>query len=145
MKILGHPIHIMLIHFPSALLPMDFACSALGYYTGNSSFTDASFFAMAGAVLFGCLAIITGTFDLVGLIEGKPLALKKALIHGGINATVIIAYSVLAFRAWKQFPELTQDGIGLLVLKGCLVTFMIVGNYLGGSLILKHKVGLENS
>jgi uncharacterized membrane protein len=135
----------MLIHFPSALLPMDFACSALGYYTGNPSFTDASFFAMAGAVLFGGLAIITGTFDLLGLIEGKPLALKKALIHGGINATVIIAYSILAFRTWKQFPELTQDGIGLLVLKGCLVTFMIAGNYLGGSLILKHKVGLENS
>jgi uncharacterized membrane protein len=145
MKILGHPIHIMLIHFPSALLPMDLVCSALSYYTGNSSFTDASFFAMAGAVLFGCLAIITGTFDLVGLIEGKPLALKKALIHGGINATVIIAYSILAFRAWKQFPELSQDGIGLLVLKGCLVTFMIVGNYLGGSLILTHKVGLEKN
>jgi uncharacterized membrane protein len=145
MKILGHPVHIMLIHFPSALLPMDFACSALGYYTGNSSFTDASFFAMAGAVLLGCLAIITGTFDLLGLIEGKPLALKKALLHGGINATVIIAYSILAFRAWKQFPELTQDGIGLLVVKGCLVTFMIAGNYLGGSLILKHKVGIENS
>ena len=145
MKILGHPVHIMLIHFPSALLPMDFACSALGYYTGNSSFTDASFFAMAGAVLLGFLAIITGTFDLLGLIEGKPLALKKALLHGGINATVIIAYSILAFRAWKQFPELTQDGIGLLVVKGCLVTFMIAGNYLGGSLILKHKVGLENS
>jgi uncharacterized membrane protein len=145
MKILGHPIHIMLIHFPSALLPMDLACSALGYYTGNSSFTDASFFAMAGAVLFGSLAIITGTFDLLGLIEGKPHALKKALIHGGINATVIIAYSILAFRAWKQFPELTQDGIGLLVLKGSLITFMIAGNYLGGSLILKHRVGLENS
>ncbi len=145
MKILGHPIHIMLIHFPSALLPMDLVCSALGYYTGNSSFTDASFFAMAGAVLFGCLAVITGTFDLVGLIDGKPLALKKALIHGGINATVIIAYSILAFRAWKQFPELTQDGIGLLMLKGCLITFMIAGNYLGGSLILKHRIGLENS
>lgn len=145
MKILGHPVHIMLIHFPSALLPMDFVCSALGYYTGNSSFTDASFFAMAGAVIFGCLAIITGTFDLVGLIEGKPMALQKALIHGGINATVIIAYCILAFRAWKQFPELTQDGVGLLVLKGCLITFMIAGNYLGGSLILKHRVGLENS
>ena len=145
MKILGHPIHIMLIHFPSALLPMDLVCSALGYYTGNSSFTDASFFAMAGAVLFGCLAVITGTFDLMGLIDGKPLALKKALIHGGINATVIIAYSILAFRAWKQFPELTQDGIGLMMLKGCLITFMIAGNYLGGSLILKHRIGLENS
>lgn len=135
----------MLIHFPSALLPMDLVCSALGYYTGNSSFTDASFFAMAGAVLLGGLAIITGAFDLIGLVDNKPLALKKALIHGGINATVIIAYSILAFRAWEQFPALSQDAPGLLILKACLVTFMIGGNYLGGSLILKHRVGLENS
>lgn len=134
----------MLIHFPSALLPMDFICSALGYYTGNHSFTDASFFALAGAVIFGCLAIITGAFDLIGLIE-KPLAMKKALVHGGMNATVIIVYSVLAFRAWKQFPDLEQDGLAMLVTKGGLIAFMIVGNYLGGSLILKHKVGLENS
>jgi uncharacterized membrane protein len=144
MKILGHPLHIMLIHFPSALLPMDLVCSLLGYYTDNSSFTDASFFAMAGAVVFGGLAIITGTFDLIGLVDNKPLALKKALVHGGINATVIITYSILAFRAWKEFPALTQDGVGVLIFKACLITFMIVGNYLGGSLILKHRVGLEN-
>lgn len=134
----------MLIHFPSALLPMDLVCSLLGYYTHNSSFTDASFFAMAGAVVFGGLAIITGTFDLIGLVDNKPMALKKALVHGGINATVIIAYSILAFRAWKEFPLLTQDGVGVLIFKACLITFMIVGNYLGGSLILKHRVGLEN-
>lgn len=144
MKILGHPVHIMLIHFPSALLPMDLICSALGYYTGNTSFTDASFFALAGGAVFGCLAVVTGTFDLIGLME-KPLAMKRALIHGGINATVIIVYAVLAFRAWKQFPALTQDTMGLLILKASLITFMIVGNYLGGSLILKHRVGLENS
>lgn len=122
---------------------MDLVCSALGYYTGDTSFVDASFFAMAGAVLFGGLAIITGTFDLLGLVENKPIALKKALIHGGINATVIIAYSILAFHAWKQFPALDGDTLGVLILKACLITFMIVGNYLGGSLILKHRVGLE--
>lgn len=99
---------------------------------------------MAGAVVFGGLAIITGTFDLIGLVDNKPMALKKALVHGGINATVIIAYSILAFRAWKEFPLLTQDGVGVLIFKACLITFMIVGNYLGGSLILKHRVGLEN-
>ena len=145
MKIFGHPVHIMLIHFPSALLPMDFMCSFLGYYTGNTSFTDASFFAMAGAVILGALAIVTGAFDLIGLVENKPLAVKKALIHGGINATVIMAYSILAFRAYKQFPDLVQDPVVILVIKSCLVTFMIIGNYLGGSLILKDRVGLENN
>ncbi len=143
MKILGHPIHIMLIHFPSALFPMDVVCAGLALYTGNPSFQDASFFAMVGGAAFGVLAIITGTFDLTGLLEDK-LALKKALVHGGINTTVVVAYSVLAFRSFKVFPDLPDDGVGMLIVKTCLVIFMIGGNYLGGSLILKHKVALEN-
>ena len=145
MKILGHPVHIMLIHFPSALFPMDFACSILAFYTGNTSFVEASFFALAGGVLIGCLAIATGAFDLIGVAEEKPLALNKALIHGGINLTVVIAYSVLAFQAYKAFPDLQPDDITRLIIKGTLVTLMIGGNYLGGSLILKYRVGLEKS
>lgn len=144
MKILGHPLHIMVIHFPSALLPMDFVCSLLGHYTGHASFIDASFFALAGAVIFGGLAIITGAFDVIGMAERKPGAVKKALIHGGINGSVIIGYSVITFRAWKQFPDLAEDNSLMLIIKACLLSFMFVGNYLGGSLILKHKVGLEN-
>lgn len=143
MKFLGHPIHVMLIHFPSALFPMDLVCSFLAQYTGTPSFVDASFFAMAGGVLLGIAALITGAFDIIGVAEEKPLALKKALIHGGINATVIIAYCLLAFRAYRVYPELVPDSTMLLVIKAGLVTFMIVGNYLGGSLVLKYGVGLE--
>jgi uncharacterized membrane protein len=141
MKIFGHPLHIMLIHFPSALLPMDLVCSFLAFQTGNTSFAHAAFFAMTGGVLLGFLAIITGAYDLIGVAENKPLALKKALVHGGINATVIIVYSVLAFRAYKAFPDLTNDALAELVVKACLITLMIAGNYIGGSLILKHRVG----
>lgn len=145
MKIFGHPLHMMLIHFPSALLPMDLLCSFLGYHTGNSSFTDAAFFALAGGVGFGTLAIITGVFDLAVIAERQPLSLKKALIHGGINSIVVIAYSILAFRGYNQFPDLVQDTLTILIVKGGLLAFMIVGNYLGGSLILKDKVGLINN
>ena len=145
MKIFGHPLHMMLIHFPSALLPMDLLCSFLGYYTGNSSFTDAAYFALAGGVGFGALAIITGVFDLAVIAEHKPLALKKALIHGVINSGVVIAYSIFAFRGYHQFPDLVQDTLTVLIVKGGLLTFMIAGNFLGGSLILKDKVGLINN
>jgi uncharacterized membrane protein len=145
MKILGHPVHIMLIHFPSALFPMDFVCSAFALYTGNPSFTHAAYFAMAGGVMLGALAVVTGLFDLTGLIESKPMALKKALIHGGVNTMVVIAYSVLAYRAYQTFPGLAADTTALLIFKGCLVTFMIGGNYLGGSLVLKDGVGVEKN
>lgn len=135
----------MLIHFPSALFPMDLICSVIGSYTGHQSFVHAAFIALCGGVLFGFIAIVTGAFDLIGVAEEKPLALKKALVHGGVNATVVIAYSVLAFQAYMSFPDLVPDGPNLLFVKAGFVTLMVVGNYIGGSLILKHRVGLEHT
>jgi len=143
MKIFGHPIHVMLIHFPAALFPMDFACSVIGYLTNGFSFTQASLYAMIGGAALGCGAIITGTFDLLNVINEKPSVVKKALLHGSINGTVVIVYIVLAYIAFKRYPQLEADGIGKLILKGGLITFMILGNYLGGSLILKDKIGVE--
>lgn len=145
MKVFGHPLHIILIHFPSALFPMDFVCSFLGFYTGNISFVSTSFYAMAGGVALGALAIIAGVADLITVVKDKPTAVKKVLIHGSINTVVIIAYSVLAYIAYKQYPQLTADSLSKIIIKGCLVTFMIVGNYIGGSLILKDKIGIEKN
>ena len=92
----------------------------------------------------GWLAVITGTLDLAGLVEDKPLAVKKALIHGSINTTVLIGYSVLAYIAFKKYPDLARNTPPELIFKGCLVAVLIVGNYLGGSLILKDRVGVKN-
>jgi uncharacterized membrane protein len=122
---------------------MDFACSIIGYFTNGFSFAQASFYAMAGGVILGSCAITTGTFDLLNVINEKPSVVKKALLHGSINGTVVIAYIVLAYIAFKRYPQLEPDGIAKLILKGGLITFMIVGNYLGGSLILKDKIGIE--
>jgi uncharacterized membrane protein len=143
MKFLGHPIHVMLIHFPTALFPMDLACSIVGYFTNGISFIHASFYAMIGGAALGCCAIITGTFDLLNVINEKSSVIKKALLHGSINGTVVIVYIVLAFNAFKRYPQLEPDGIAKIILKGGLITFMILGNYLGGSLILKDKIGIE--
>jgi len=143
MKIFGHPIHVMLIHFPAALFPMDFVCSLLGYLYQDSSFLQGSFLAITGGAVLGSMAIITGGFDLVSMVNENSPAVKKALIHGSINSTVVIAYIVLAFIAFKKYPLVEYDAISKILFKGGLVTLMILGNYLGGSLVLKDKVGVE--
>ena len=144
MKLFGHPIHVMLIHFPSALFPMDLVCSALFLYTGDSSFTTASFYAVAGGVGLGWLAIAMGAMDLIGVSERHPDVLKKALIHGLLNTTMVLVYTVFSYSAYKVYPALVPDSLSVVVLKAALVLTLVVGNFLGGSLILKHKVAVEN-
>ena len=141
--VFNHPLHIMLIHFPSALLPMDVVCYAIYYFTGNTSFAFASFYALTGAVVTGWLSILFGTLDIVSIAPENREAIKKALLHGGINVTVIIIYTVIAYSIYKRFPQLPVASITVLVIKAFLVTCMVIGNYIGGSLILKHKIGIE--
>jgi len=143
MKILGHPLHVILIHFPSALFPMDFVFAVLAIYTGNNTFNDSAFYVSVAGMLAGWLAVITGAIDLAGVAKNKPASLNKALLHGGINSTVLIAYTVLAFLSYKHYPELSDDSELKLIVKGLLIILLLVGNYFGGSLILKDKVGIE--
>ncbi len=143
MKIFKHPIHIMLIHFPSALLPMDFVCYGLLYHTHQPSFAYTSFYALFGAVVLGWVAALFGILDILKIPPGKTDALQKALIHGGINVSIIIVYTVLAYSAYKKYPNLDDASLSLLIFKGILVGFMIIGNYIGGSLIFKYKISIE--
>lgn len=140
MKLFGHPIHIMLIHFPSALFPMDFVCSLIAFCTGIKPFSDAAFYALMGGSVLGWLAIIAGTFDLLIVMENKPSSIKVALIHGFVNTIVVIAFSLFAFIAFQKYPNLSAPNLLSIIVKGILILFMVIGNFLGGNLILKNKV-----
>ena len=143
MKFFGHPLHMVLIHFPSALFPMDLVCSAIASYGGPSTLLHAAFYATLGGVMLGWLAIITGAIDLVPVVKHKPASVNKALIHGGLNTCVVIVFSVIALVANKSFPDLTPDSTALLITKTLTVSAMFIGNYLGGSLVLKDRIGSD--
>jgi uncharacterized membrane protein len=143
MKLFGHPLHIMLIHFPAALLPMELVGYAIYYFTGDASFATASFYAMAAGVLLGIPAAITGLIDLVGIPAEKPAAQRAALLHGSVNAVALLGYAVLLIAAWKRFPALPAAAAGVLAVKALLNLILIYGNYLGGELILRHKTAVK--
>jgi uncharacterized membrane protein len=141
MKVLRHPLHVMLIHFPTALLPMDLVLSYLFYRTGNENFGSGAFYCLVAGVGLGLLSGITGLIDLL-MIKDKT-AMGAALIHGGINLTAILVFSVFAYKSWNLYPQIQVPTITILVVKLITVIFMLVGNYLGGRLIFKHHIAIE--
>ena len=144
MKLFGHPIHLMLIHFPAALFPMELILYFVFYKTGDTSFDTASFYSMCGGVIFGWLAVFTGFIDMLRLKDEQAAAKVKALIHGTINTTVLTVYTALAFRLYKDYPDLPVATVNFLIIKAVLNIAMIAGNYLGGTLILKYKIAVDN-
>ena len=77
MKVLGHPLHMMLIHFPTALLPMDVLLSFFAYYNNDNSFLPAAFYCVVAGVLVGAAAIITGIIDVLLIKKDKKPAVER--------------------------------------------------------------------
>jgi uncharacterized membrane protein len=143
MKFLGHPVHTMIIHFPTALLPMDLVLSCLFFKTGNESFGTAAFYCVTGAVLTGIIAMLTGVIDLVTFKPEQKQAMGTGLVHGFINGMVIIIYGVIVYKGWKAYPLVPLPTITMLVIKALAVLTLLVGNYYGGTLVYKHRIGIK--
>ena len=143
MKILGHPLHMMLIHFPAALLPADALLSFFAYYNDDSSLLPGAFYCLVAGVVIGALAILTGIIDALRIEKDKKQAIATAFIHGFINTIVLVFFGIFAYRAWQQYPEMTMPAISTITIKAVFLVLLFAGNYFGGKLILEYSIGLK--
>ncbi len=135
----------MVIHFPTALLPADLVLSFLHYYKNDPVFGQAAFFCLVGGVAIGILAALTGLLDLILIPRENKQALATGLLHGFLNGTIIIIFGIYAYKEWSSYPAISVPTTITLLVKAILIVALFAGNYIGGKLIYKHKVGIENN
>lgn len=144
MKIGGHPVHMMLVHFPTALLPMALFCEIVFYYTQNLSFGTTAFYAAVGGVTMGWLAFCFGFLDLIKIRPEAAKAQKVAMLHGSINTVVLIVYSIFVYQQWKVLPVTELPTMVMLSIKAGAIVLLLAGNYFGGNLVLKYQIGVQH-
>lgn len=138
-RIKGHAVHSMFVHFPSALFPVEFVGHGIFLLYPDPRLAAFCFYALLAGTLLGWLAALIGLVDLLQLSEQKENQsnLKLGMTHGGIQATILCAYTILTF---VQFEHSNSDwllGWPTLVIKLPLVFAMIVANFFGAELLLK--------
>ena len=69
-KVLGHPIHQMLIVLPLGMLIGAVVFDALYYITGRAGLATVSFWNMAGGILTGVVAAVFGLIDFLAIPRG---------------------------------------------------------------------------
>lgn len=143
MKLLGHPIHPLLIHFPTALLPMDLALSVLYYSSGNASYYQAGAYCLWAGASLGVLAVVTGLIELRAIPRSAKRSIALAWYHGFVNGSIILAFCLVAYKTWQAFPSPYLTGLIGIIVKGALICALFVGNYMGGRLIYKHHIGIS--
>ncbi len=131
---------MMLVHFPAALLPFGFLMDALGFFTGELSFSSAACYAYAGGVLLGCLAALFGSVDYFR-ISTEEQAWKTASLHALLNLVWISFFAYITGIRIAQFPHFAAATTSQLISTAVCVLGMTISNHLGGELVLRHGVG----
>ena len=140
-RMFGHPIHAMLVHFPSALFPMSLMLDVLARLGGGSAFAAAAFYAMAGGLLGGVAAAVFGAMDYFRL-PATHVAWKKASLHALLNFVWLMWFGTLFGLRLKPYPQIELATTLEIILCSAAVAGLFFSNFLGGELVFRHKLGV---
>lgn len=140
MRVLGHPLHPMLVHFPIAFWTAGSACDGLALL-GVRGAWPLAWIAIAIGVAAALPAAVAGLLDIASLDDK---AARVASLHVLLMVSALTAYfGALLTRShgWGPVPEpgmvpVLLSGLGFLLLAG--------GGHLGASLVYRHGAGRAN-
>lgn len=143
-RLFRHPIHVMLVHFPSALFPVSLVLDIAGVIYQKEGFAMAGFFAIGSGVVTGFAAAFFGALDYFNVPSDHP-AWKKASLHAILNFVWLIAFALLFVLRMNQYPDIAVAKIWQIVVSAAAVIGLLFSNYLGGDLVLRHGIGTIES
>jgi uncharacterized membrane protein len=138
-KLLGHPIHPMLIVFPLGLLATAVAFDIVGLSTGDPSWFGISFWMIAAGIIGGLLAAVFGLIDWLAIPPGTR-ARSIGLWHGVGNLVVVLLF-IASWFLRRGVPA--QPSTGALTLSFIAVVLALVTGWLGGELVDRLGVGVD--
>lgn len=138
-KLLGHPVHPMLIVFPLGLLATAVAFDIVGLVQSDANWYRISFWMIAAGIIGGLCAAVFGLIDWTAIPTGTR-ANRIGLYHGGLNVVVVLLF----IASW--FMRRANAGVpssGALTLSFIAILMALVGGWLGGELVDRLGVGVE--
>jgi len=139
-KLLGHPVHQMLVVFPLGLLATAVVFDIVHLVSGNPTMNAVAYWMMAAGIIGALVAAPFGTIDWLAIPAGTR-AKSIGAMHGGGNVVVLLLF---AGSWWLRRDAIDQPGWlahGLAWL-GALVA--LVTAWLGGELVDRLGVGVSD-
>ncbi len=141
-RLFGHPIHMMLVHFPAALFPVSAALSLLSYIQKDTTLSLFNFYVICIGTVIGWFALIFGLIDLLKLQKNEK-AFYIGIIHGSLNTLWLSVFSILGGILIKYYPSISVPSLAVVIIEIIVALSMIYSNHLGGRLVLRYGSGLE--
>jgi uncharacterized membrane protein len=141
-KLLGHPIHPMLVMFPLALLPVAVLADVLYLATGTADFARFAFWSISIGLVVGLLAALFGLIDWLGIPSGSR-AKRIGAWHGLGNVTIVLLFVVswsIRLGDVEYAPSILPFVLALVGIVLALVTA-----WLGGELVYRLRIGVDDA
>lgn len=141
-KLLGHPIHPMLVSFPVAFYTATLVCYIV--YSANNNpfwFKVAVVANIAGAVT-ALLAAIPGFLDWL-FIPAESRAKKTGVFHMLCNVVALVCYGATAWLECPKWDDPNPEAGSAILLTGIGFILTLIAGFLGWTLVQKHHVGVD--
>jgi uncharacterized membrane protein len=141
LKLLGHPIHPMLIVLPLGLFSIAVLFDVLYLVTGTEEFADVAYWNIAVGIVGGLLAALFGLIDWWAIPRGTR-AKRVGLWHGGGNVVIVLLFVVswlMRVPDYAYAPNILPFLLGLVGVALALITA-----WLGGELVYRLRVAVDN-
>jgi uncharacterized membrane protein len=140
-RLLGHPVHPMAIHFPVALWPTHLLLHLFDSSLPAGVAAVGGFWLLAGGTAIGWMAAFLGAADLLDIArEAGVRRLKTGIAHAAVNGAVLVGFTGLLAAEYVHYPSI-RDGAAFLSIEACLIAALVVGNFLGGELVWRTRRG----
>jgi uncharacterized membrane protein len=140
-KLLGHPIHPMLIVFPLGLFISAVVFDAVYLWRGSPTFATVAYWNIAAGIVGGLLAAVFGLIDWVAIPAGTR-AKRIGLLHGAANVVVVLMFAVVWWMRANSFDATPTTG--LFLLEVVALALGSVAGWLGGELVDRLAVGVDD-
>ena len=140
-KIFGHPIHPMLIVLPLGLFVAAVVFDAIYLWRGFSTLRTVGFWNIGGGIVGGLIAAVFGLIDWLA-IPARTRAKNIGIWHALSNVAAILVFAYVFWMRYSSPGFATTRG--LFVVQICAVIIPLVGGWLGGELVDRLGVGIDN-
>ena len=141
-KILGHPIHQMLVPFPFGLLATAVIFDIIYLIQGSPVMTTVSYWMIFAGIIGALIAAPFGLIDWLG-IPGGTRAKTVGLVHGLGNVVVLLLFLGSCLIRYKN-PATYEPTSPALVLEFVGFVLAAVTGWLGGELVDRLSVGVDD-
>lgn len=139
-KLLGHPIHQMLIVFPLGVLAMSLLFDLIARFAETPNLHEAAYYMIAGGIISGLIAAVFGFIDFLAIPKGTR-AKRIGAMHGIGNVIVV---AIFAASWWLRRDAPGQPETLAIVLSAAAAGLATVTGWLGGELVDRLSVGVDD-